>query len=363
MAMNFSHSNLISSTSRFFLSSTNSDLGLTLVRDSDIINSNLGPVSHRVREVNRTYVSLNRVQAHSVLNDVPLLAFPLNPVTTVTEIVRTTRFLTPTSTMERMFASSSRVSPHEMFPTSGVFAQAQPHVRSQPNQLMNMNLFRSENPPMNQINVRSNVNRETNFESASGYSLENPMYYDQGLRNFDQMAMLSRNLDNMNNSNYNINPSTQRNQPSSNSNFEEVSDENREDYDHPKGYDGRTNSFPGYLKGVYGCPKCLATFYSPKSFAAHIQTHYKHESKEERRRRMTARLRGRNPRLFWSSHGLTAIPESSKGITKGYSTRRKNELADKVENINIVRMGHGLSTFGATMKAPTPSVMIKEEPK
>ncbi|TYJ38551.1 hypothetical protein E1A91_A05G450500v1 [Gossypium mustelinum] len=316
MAMNFSHSNLISSTSRFFLSSTNSDLGLTLVRDSDIINSNLGPVSHRVREVNRTYVSLNRVQAH---------------ITTVTEIVRTTRFLTPTSTMERMFASSSRVSPHEMFPTSGVFAQAQPH-----------------NPPMNQINVRSNVNRETNFESASGYSLENPMYYDQGLRNFDQMAMLSRNLDNMNNSNYNINPSTQRNQPSSNSNFEEVSDENREDYDHPKGYDGRTHSFPGYLKGVYG---------------SHIQTHYKHESKEERRRRMTARLRGRNPRLFWSSHGLTAIPESSKGITKGYSTRRKNELADKVENINIVRMGHGLSTFGATMKAPTPSVMIKEEPK
>ncbi|KAG8471338.1 hypothetical protein CXB51_036122 [Gossypium anomalum] len=306
MAMNFSHSNLISSTSlglgdetvdvRFFLSSTNSDLGLTLVRDSDIINSNLGPVSHRVREVNRTYVSLNRVQAHSVLNDVPLLAFPLNPVTTVTEIVRTTRFLTPTATMERMFASSSRVSPHEMFPTSGVFAQAQPHVRSQPNQLMNMNLFRSENPTMNQINVRSNVIRETNFESASGYSLENPI------------------LDNMNNSNYNINPSTQRNQPSSNSNFEEVPDESREDYDHRKAYDGRIHSLPGYPKGVYGCPKCLTTFYSPKSFAAHIQTHYKHESKEERRRRMTARLRGRNLRLFWSSHGLTAIPESSKRI-------------------------------------------------
>ncbi|MBA0781005.1 hypothetical protein Gotri_001967 [Gossypium trilobum] len=233
-----------------------------------------------------------------------------------------------------MFASSSRVSPYEMFPTSGVFAQSQPHVRSQPNQLMNMNLFRFENPPMNQINVCSNVNRETNFESASSYSLENPMYYNQCLRNFDQIAVLSRNLDNMNNSNYNINPSTQRNQPSSNSNFEEVSDENKEDYNNLKGYD------------------------------AHIQTHYKHESKEERKRRMTARLRGRNLRLFWSSHGLTAIPESSKGITKGYSTRRKNELATKVEHIDMVRMGHGLSTpFEATMKAPIPSVMIREEPK
>ncbi|MBA0813991.1 hypothetical protein Gohar_019842 [Gossypium harknessii] len=225
-----------------------------------------------------------------------------------------------------------------MFPTSGVFAQAQPHVRSQPNQLMNMNLFRFEIPPMNQINVCSNVNRETNFESASSYSLENPMYYNQCLRNFDQIAVLSRNLDNMNNSNYNINPSTQRNQPSSNSNFEEVSDENREDYNHLKGYDGRTHSLPGY----------------PKS----------HESKEERRRRMTARLRGRNLHLFWSSHELTAIPESSKGITKGYSTRRNNELATKVEHIDMVRMGHGLSTpFEATMKAPIPSVMIREEPK
>ncbi|TYH75175.1 hypothetical protein ES332_D04G001400v1 [Gossypium tomentosum] len=344
MAMNFSHSSLISSTSlglgdetvdvRFFLSSTNSDLGLTLVRDSDIINSNSGLVSHRVREVNRTYVSLNRFQAH---------------ITTVPEIVKTTRFLTPTSIMECMFTSSSRVSPYEMFPTSGVFAQAQPHVRSQPNQLMNMNLFRFENPPMNQINVCSNVNRETNFESASSYSLENPMYYNQCLRNFDQIAVLLRNLDNMNKSNYNINPSTQRNQPSSNSNFEEVSDENKEDYNHLKGYDGRTYSLPGYPKSVYG---------------SHIQTHYKHESKEERRRRMTARSRGRNLRLFWSSHGLTAIPESSKGITKGYSTRRKNELATKVEHIDMVRMGHGLSTpFEATMKAPIPSVMIREEPK
>lgn len=79
---------------------------------------------------------------------------------------------------------------------------------------------------------------------------------------------------------------------------------------------------------------------------------------------MTTRSRGRNLRLFWSSHGLTAIPESSKGITKGYSTRRKNELATKVEHIDMVRMGHGLSTpFEATMKAPIPSVMIREEPK
>ncbi|MFQ6647282.1 hypothetical protein Gotur_020722 [Gossypium turneri] len=190
---------------------------------------------------------------------------------------------------------------------------------------------------MNQINVCSNVNRETNFESASSYSLENPMYYNQCLRNFDQIAVLSRNLDNMNNSNYNIKPSTQRNQPSSNSNFEKV-----------------------YMDVL----NAWLLFYSPKSFAAHIQTHYKHESKEERKRRMTARLRGRNLRLFWSSHGLTAIHESSKGITKGYSTRRKNELATKVEHIDMVCMGHSLSTpFEATMKAPIPSVMIREEPK
>ncbi|XWS73457.1 hypothetical protein CRYUN_Cryun02cG0130800 [Craigia yunnanensis] len=405
MAVNFNHCNSISSVGLglgyetiddpFFLSPTDSNLGLNHVRDGGLIYSNLGLgqiglISHRVKEVMKTYVSPNRVQVHSVIDYAPVqnrtVSFPLSEVTTVTEVVKTTRFLTSTSTMERMFDWSSRDSNQGIFPTSGVSIQAQPVVRNQPDQVMNF--VRSGNPSMNQeaLNIFNhnnhvNVKRETVFYPTSSYSYEHPSY-NRGL-NFDHTAVILRNLDNLNKSNYNMNhergpsydsritfddgssqvrvPSPQRNQERFHSTFEEVSDEN--DYDYPLGYDGRTHSLPDYPEGVYGCPKCFATFYTSQTFAAHIQTHYKQESKEERRRRMAAKCRRRNLRLVRSSHGLTAMPESSKGITKGFNVRKKNDIAVKIENVEEFHQGLGLNTPpGAAKKGPLHVVTIKEEP-
>ncbi|XVF04602.1 hypothetical protein REPUB_Repub05bG0098400 [Reevesia pubescens] len=408
MAVNFNHCNSISSVGlelgnktidvRFLISPTShSNLGLNHVTDHGcgLLNSNLGVgqlglISHRVTELKKTCVSLNRVRVHSVIDYVPVQnqpAFPLSEVTAVTEVVKTTRFLTSTSTVERMFASCSRVRNQAIFPIDGVCIQAQPAVRNQSNQMMNF--LRSENPSMNQEalnilnhnNTSGNVKRETVFDPTSAYHYEHPSY-NQGL-SFDQRDVVLQNLDYLNWSNYyNMNqerdlnyinhvrvpssiqerdPSPNRSQPSFHSSLEEVSDENDE-YDYPLRYDGRTHSLLGYPEGVYGCPKCLATFYKSQTFAAHIQSHYKQESKEERRRRMAAKYRQRNLRLLRSSHGLTAVPKSSKGITKRYTARRKNDIAVKIGNIKEVHPELGLNTPGVAKKGPFLGVMIKESP-
>ncbi|KAK8623662.1 hypothetical protein V6N13_065026 [Hibiscus sabdariffa] len=121
------------------------------------------------------------------------------------------------------------------------------------------------------------------------------------------------------------------------------------------GYDGRTHCLPGYPQGVYRCSKCFATFYSSQTFAAHVKcAHYRREGEEERRRRMAARCR-RNLRPPQTEHGLTAVPVSS--IAKVYAARRRNGVAVGVDNGNEVRIG-----VGAAMRAPLLSVVVKEEP-
>ncbi|XVE60081.1 hypothetical protein DITRI_Ditri05aG0098000 [Diplodiscus trichospermus] len=398
MALDFNHCNSVSSVGLglgnesidvpFFLSPTYTNIGFNHVRDGGLIHSNFGLgqldfISRRVTEVKKTYVSPNRVEVHGVVDYGPLQnrhSFPLSEVTTVTEVVKTTRFLTSTSTMERMFASSNIVSNQGIFPNPGaVCIQVQPAARNQPNQVMNFLL--SQNTSTNQealcvLNHNNYVNgkRETVFDPTSAYSYQHPSY--------DQGAVILQDLNNLIKSNYNMNqergpsydsriafydesnqvrePSLHTNQPRSNITFKEDSDENVHDYS--LGYDGRTHSLPDYPEGVYGCPKCLATFYTSQTFASHIQTHYKHESKEERRRRMAAKCRRKNLRLVRSTHGLTAMPNSSKRIDKEYTVRRKNDIAVNNENVEEVLQGLGLTTAPAAKNGPLDVVLIKEEP-
>ncbi|EOY32443.1 Uncharacterized protein TCM_040376 [Theobroma cacao] len=403
MAENFNHCNSISSVglglgnqtigARLFLSPTDSNIGLNrVIRDGDLIDSNIvlgqiGLISQRVTEVKKTYVSPNRVQlVHSFVDSVPLQnrpAFPLSDVT-VTEVVKTTRFLTSTYSVERIFASSPTVTDQGIFPTSGVFVQAQPAVRNQPNQ--GLNPLVSQNPSIYQEalnilyhdSIRGKFKRETVFNPTSAYISEQPRY-NQG-PSFDQMAAIFQNPNNPIKSNYNTNqerspsyvnpavrvpssrvrvPSPYENQPRFHgSTFEEISNEN--DYDYPLGYDGRTHSLRDYPEGVYGCPKCFVAFHTSQTFAAHIQAHYRHESKEERRRRMAVKCRRKDLRLVRSRHGLTAVPaESFKGTAKG-----KKNGKSKIENLEeAVYQGLVLDTPGApAMKGPLHGVIIKQEP-
>ncbi|GMI64278.1 hypothetical protein HRI_000097100 [Hibiscus trionum] len=294
IAMNFSRNNSISSSG---LSLGNGTIDARFFLSS--IDSNLGLISHRVH-------------VHSVINYVPWPAFPLSEVTTTgTELVRST------STMGHVFAPSSRFgSNHEIFLT-------QPDH----NQSVNTNLLRSVNPTQPDHNQSINTNLLRSM---------NPTQPDHN------QSMNTNLLRSMNPAS--INRSEVR------SNIKRETTGLRSD--------GRIHSLPGYPQGVYRCSKCLATLYSSQTFAAHVQSvHYKGEGEEARRRRMAARCRRRNLRLRQSSHGHTAVPVSSGGISKRYAARRNNGVAVGVDDVDQVRNGVG----AASMRAPL-GVVIKEEP-
>ncbi|KAL5066660.1 hypothetical protein RYX36_017547 [Vicia faba] len=60
--------------------------------------------------------------------------------------------------------------------------------------------------------------------------------------------------------------------------------------------DGRMHSLACKKYGPYICPKCNQVFVTSQKFASHASSHYKFESKEERKKRYMARIRKR-PRL------------------------------------------------------------------
>ncbi|CAK8574408.1 unnamed protein product [Lathyrus sativus] len=60
--------------------------------------------------------------------------------------------------------------------------------------------------------------------------------------------------------------------------------------------DGITHSLPHQKYGPYICPKCNQVFVTSQKFASHASSHYKLESKEERKKRYMSRIRKR-PRL------------------------------------------------------------------
>lgn len=85
-----------------------------------------------------------------------------------------------------------------------------------------------------------------------------------------------------------------------------------EDDDHQDGKtegDGRTHSLPCKKYGPYTCPRCMRVFNTSQLFAAHMGSHYRSETKAEKRRRQATKYRNRNLRLVHSSDGLTILPQ------------------------------------------------------
>ncbi|EOA29678.1 hypothetical protein CARUB_v10015875mg [Capsella rubella] len=68
-------------------------------------------------------------------------------------------------------------------------------------------------------------------------------------------------------------------------------------------YDGRTHSLPYEKYGPYTCPKCNGVFDTSQKFAAHMSSHYKTETKEEREQRLRAKNKRKYCKLTQESHG------------------------------------------------------------
>lgn len=75
---------------------------------------------------------------------------------------------------------------------------------------------------------------------------------------------------------------------------------------------GRTHSLPCKKYGPYTCPRCLRVFGTSQFFAAHMGSHYRSESRAEKRRRQAAKYRKKNLHLVHSSDGLTVLPQPFK---------------------------------------------------
>ncbi|KAJ0254271.1 C2H2-like zinc finger protein [Hirschfeldia incana] len=68
-------------------------------------------------------------------------------------------------------------------------------------------------------------------------------------------------------------------------------------------YDGRTHSLPYEKYGPYTCPKCNGVFDTSQKFAAHMSSHYKNETNNERDERYRARIRNKYRKLSNNIHG------------------------------------------------------------
>ncbi|XP_019084083.1 PREDICTED: uncharacterized protein LOC104792733 [Camelina sativa] len=76
----------------------------------------------------------------------------------------------------------------------------------------------------------------------------------------------------------------------------EKSDDNNQD-------DGRTHSLPYEKYGPYTCPKCNGVFDTSQKFAAHMSSHYKTETTEEREQRLRAKNKRKFYKLNYGVHG------------------------------------------------------------
>ncbi|KAG7636291.1 putative transcription factor C2H2 family [Arabidopsis thaliana] len=73
--------------------------------------------------------------------------------------------------------------------------------------------------------------------------------------------------------------------------------------------DGRTHSLPYEKYGPYTCPKCNGVFDTSQKFAAHMSSHYKNETSEEREQR----IRAKNKRKFCKlNREINGEPQKTK---------------------------------------------------
>ncbi|OMO69098.1 hypothetical protein CCACVL1_19654 [Corchorus capsularis] len=385
MAMNFNHCNSASSLG-LSLGLGNEAIDLSLVLSPPDSNSGLnrfitdgttnglnfdrigqsGLISETITQVKKTFVSPYRsVQmVQSAVDYAPLqlppsaAGFPLTDFTFKEEIVKTTRFLSPASTMERLFASNNGVRNQGIFPTNGGNGGGYTNQVMNPFPSLNSSRFLDHEANFNGF---SPVKREPVFDSLPFYPMSQNSSSNQGL------TLGWRNSDhNLNYSNYMNFQERQQDEPiyaepisqvpvaatasppqilGSNVTLEEMSDEN--DFECPVGYDGRTHSLRDNPDGKYGCPNCSAAFDTSQEFASHVQSHYQHETEDQRKRRMAAKCRRKRLRLVESPHGLTAVPDQSFKRRDYGKEKFADIIGNPVKESNNGRLG---------------GVIIKEEP-
>ena len=120
--------------------------------------------------------------------------------------------------------------------------------------------------------------------------------------------------------------------------------------------DGRTHSLPHVKYGPYTCPRCEKVFSISQTFAAHMLTHYKHESSDQRKKRLAAKYKRKNLRLVHQHGGITMLPMSSRSKMKPHM---KDDMVDIVVPIKIQEERKDLEATTSNVRVNS---MIKEEP-
>ncbi|KAI9094752.1 hypothetical protein K1719_026558 [Acacia pycnantha] len=104
--------------------------------------------------------------------------------------------------------------------------------------------------------------------------------------------------------------------------------------DNGKKFDGRIHSLSKQKYGPYTCPKCSKIFPTSQHFAAHVQSHYKTETEDERKKRLQAKIskKSKNLHLHVSGEGITIASDPSK-------EKAKNDLAQQRTTDISVKVG------------------------
>lgn len=71
-------------------------------------------------------------------------------------------------------------------------------------------------------------------------------------------------------------------------------------------------SVPYKKNGPYTCPRCNQVFATSQKFAAHTTSHYKYETKDEKKKRLSSKIRKRNLHPQKVNKELTFVPASSQ---------------------------------------------------
>ncbi|KAJ1400229.1 Zinc finger C2H2-type [Sesbania bispinosa] len=97
-------------------------------------------------------------------------------------------------------------------------------------------------------------------------------------------------------------------------------------------YDGRIHSIRYEKNGPYTCSECYQQFPTSQKFAAHVNgSHYKHETKTQKRKRLLARNQRRNHLRLQKVNGeITFVPVSNSELKVG-EERAATVMRVKVE--------------------------------
>lgn len=329
-----------------------------------------------VTEVRRTYVTPQRVQVHSVVDYFPVQNQA--PVVQQSEMsiteYRTTQLLTTNSTRDRFFSPPN--------PNDQIHIQGQ-----QPNSFQSLNrLPMSNQQQVNHPLITERDPQGNHFRNPFQY--QHPSYYQSHSQKFNQYQNPSYNNpslmqnqpvfgSNVQNQFYNPSynfqnqprkatlqlieedehsdhkgkvkevldaeplnsyvPNTMDQDPKENQppnhtipqnqsvdTTNAASDDSDDGDDNETEDDGRIHSLPCKKYGPYTCPKCKSVFNTSQLFAAHVGTHYKDESRAEKRKRQIAKYRRKNLRLVQVGDALTVVPVSFDSPPRKNRHKQKN---------------------------------------